>query len=271
MDQGVLTPPAPLQACPNFPVVQYDDDTLIVMQACAKQLFSLKGILNTFIESTGLKVNFDKSQMIPVNVLQTKMEILPRTFGCQQGSLLFTYLGLPLGTCKPKILDFFPLIQRIDRRLTGYATYLSIGGRLTMVNSIFSHLPTFYMCSLLERFVEWKLALSTTSRVVLVCQIRPQFNCLSQASGRIFILSISSTAFRSSSWPVSTSATIYSRPWANDSGGFLVLHLELNSFLISQSLPTAHGLTSSTSFLQLALGKYLPKAPQSFLLAPPQR
>lgn len=63
------------------------------------------------------------------------------------GSLPFTYLGLPLGTSKPKILDFFPLIQRVERRLAGCATYLSIGGRLTVINSMFSQ-PTFYMCLL---------------------------------------------------------------------------------------------------------------------------
>jgi hypothetical protein len=32
----------------DFPIVQYADDTLLIMQADAKQLFCLKAILNTF-------------------------------------------------------------------------------------------------------------------------------------------------------------------------------------------------------------------------------
>lgn len=112
---------------PDFPVVQYADDTLIVMQACAKQLFYLKGILNTFADSNGWRVNFHKSLMIPINVPSTKMEIFSRTFGCQQGSLPFTYLGLPLGISKPKIMDYFLLIQHVERRLASCASFYLSG------------------------------------------------------------------------------------------------------------------------------------------------
>lgn len=31
----------------------------------------------------------------------------------------FTYLGLPLGTTKPAITEFAPLISIVERRLTG--------------------------------------------------------------------------------------------------------------------------------------------------------
>jgi hypothetical protein len=39
--------------------------------------------------------------MIPINVLHEDMVILAEEFGCQIGSMPFTYLGLPLGTTKP--------------------------------------------------------------------------------------------------------------------------------------------------------------------------
>jgi hypothetical protein len=60
----------------------------------------------------------------------------------------FTYLGLPLGTSKPSINEFSPLLTRIERRLSGIRKLLSYNGRLIMVNSVLSALPTFYMCSL---------------------------------------------------------------------------------------------------------------------------
>ena len=43
-----------------FPIVQYADDTLLIMPADARQLFTLKCLLRTFSDSTGLHVNFQK-------------------------------------------------------------------------------------------------------------------------------------------------------------------------------------------------------------------
>lgn len=74
--------------------------------------------------------------------------LVSRTFCCQVGSMPFTYLGLPLGTTRPSLLEFTPLLSRIERRLFGVSKFLSYHGRLTLVNSVFSALPTFYMCSI---------------------------------------------------------------------------------------------------------------------------
>jgi hypothetical protein len=103
------------------------------MQADARQLYFLKGLLNSFSNSTGLKVNFSKSQMLPINVSQERMEILSNTFGCQIGTFPFTYLGLPMGTTKPRVEDYTPLMDKIERRLSACSSLLSYSGRLEMV------------------------------------------------------------------------------------------------------------------------------------------
>jgi hypothetical protein len=117
--------------------LQYADDTLLIMEGCDKQLFVLKALLSSFAAETGLRVNFSKS-MIELNTLLS-------TFGCSIGSLPFTYLGLPLGLTKPKVDDFMPLITRYEKRLVSTSLFLSQAGKLQMVNSVFSSLPTFYM------------------------------------------------------------------------------------------------------------------------------
>jgi hypothetical protein len=122
--------------------------TLLILEACPKQLFFLKAILNSFASSTGLKVNYNKSNMYPINVSSEKMAILSRTFNCQIGEMPFTYLGLPLGLAKPRKEHFLPLIQRIQKRLSCSSNFLSQAGRLELVNSVFSALPTFFMCTL---------------------------------------------------------------------------------------------------------------------------
>lgn len=144
---GILSLPIP-QPDTKFPIIQYADDTLIIMKASQKEIFCLKGILQSFASSTGLKINYHKSCMIPINVSEENSKILAETFGCQIGNLPFTYLGLPVGTTKPKIADFAPLIDRVERRLPAITMFLNQGQRLTLVNSVLSSLPTYYMCTL---------------------------------------------------------------------------------------------------------------------------
>ena len=86
--------PIPLLGDDYFPILQYADDTLIFMQRDVTQLNHLKDLLSEFAESTGLKVNFDKSFMVPINVTEEKFDILANTLGCSRGSLPFTYQGL---------------------------------------------------------------------------------------------------------------------------------------------------------------------------------
>lgn len=57
------------------------------MEACPKQLFFLKSLLNTFADSTGLSVNYHKSFIVPINVEEEKMKHLASTFYCQVGAL----------------------------------------------------------------------------------------------------------------------------------------------------------------------------------------
>jgi hypothetical protein len=64
---GLLTPPLPIPDT-DFPTVQYADDTLLILQACPMQLLALKDLLQSFAAATGLKVNYDKSCLLPINV-----------------------------------------------------------------------------------------------------------------------------------------------------------------------------------------------------------
>jgi hypothetical protein len=80
------------------------------MEACPKHLFFLKAMLKYFATSTGLHVNYQKSNIYPVNVSDEKMDNHAKTFNCKIGSFPFTYLGLPMGTTKSKLDAFIPLI-----------------------------------------------------------------------------------------------------------------------------------------------------------------
>jgi hypothetical protein len=143
--QGLLNLPIPLNCTEDFPIIQYADDTLVILEACGRQLWTLKALLHSFGESTGLKVNYAKSVMVSINTSQEKLQHLARTFNCGT----FTYLGLPLGLSKPKVIDFSALVSRCERRLAATSTFLNQAGRLEVTNSIFTALPTFCMSTFL--------------------------------------------------------------------------------------------------------------------------
>jgi hypothetical protein len=85
--------------------------------------------------------------MVPINISNKKLDILARTFNREKGSLPFTYLGLRLGLTKPKVIDFSPLVSKCERRLIATLSFHSQAGRLQLINSVISALPTFAMCT----------------------------------------------------------------------------------------------------------------------------
>ena len=143
---GSIQAPIPIRA--GYPIVQYADDTIIVLPATVNDLKEFRKILDLYASFTGLRINFHKSSMIPLNVPADEVAVLASYLGCTIGSMPFTYLGLPMGTTKPAVKDFSPLIDRVERRLSATASFLSYGDRLVIVNSVLSSLPTYYMLTL---------------------------------------------------------------------------------------------------------------------------
>jgi hypothetical protein len=97
--------------------------------------------------SIGLKINFHKCLLL-INLDVTKINQQAAMFGCQVGTFPFTYLGLPLGLTRLKVKDYLALITNVERRLNAISSLLSIARRVTLINSTFSMMPIFAMCTL---------------------------------------------------------------------------------------------------------------------------
>jgi hypothetical protein len=62
---------------------------------------------------------------LPINRSEKEGSSICRELGYQVVNMPFTYLELPMGTTKPSILDFAPLIDSAERRLTLTTSFLS--------------------------------------------------------------------------------------------------------------------------------------------------
>jgi hypothetical protein len=147
LHQGVISLPI-TTGDPDFLIIQYADDTLLVLPAELDQVIALKNVLNDFALSTSLNVNFHMSSMVPINVSDKRMQLLDKSFGCQVASLPFTYLGFPLGTARPQLQDLMPLVFKLERRLTSITHFLCQGARLQLVESALSSMSIYLLCFL---------------------------------------------------------------------------------------------------------------------------
>ena len=109
-------------------------------------LQNLKIILLVFGQVFGLKINLEKSIISGINTRQELLSSLALVLDCRVSEWPLSYLGLPLGG-NPKTTGFWdPVVERISRRLDGWKkAYLSLGGRITLIQSCLSHIPSYFL------------------------------------------------------------------------------------------------------------------------------
>ena len=121
----------------------YADDTLLFCGANKDQLKFLSWILMWFEALSGLRINLNKSEILPVGSVDNVQE-LAAELGCGIGSLPSSYLGLPLGANHKAVGVWDTVEDRFRKRLASWKSqYISKGGRLTLIQSTLSCLPIY--------------------------------------------------------------------------------------------------------------------------------
>jgi hypothetical protein len=86
-----------------------------------------------------------KSALVPVGDV-VNMGELAGVLGCGMASLPLKYLGLPLDTCFKAKPIWDDILEKVVHRLASWKRlYLSKGGRLTLIKSSLSNLPTYFL------------------------------------------------------------------------------------------------------------------------------
>lgn len=76
--------------------LQYADDTILFSKAEESVLKNLKCILMWYEQISGMRVNFHKSELVPLNLSQDEAHWMAHIFSCPIGSFPIKYLGVPL-------------------------------------------------------------------------------------------------------------------------------------------------------------------------------
>jgi hypothetical protein len=100
-------------------VLQYEDDTLLILHGSIQQATYAKAILDAFTIFSGLKINYQKITIVPLHMPQQGSENVAQILGCPILSMPCTYLGLPMSMNKISRAHLQTVIQRVDRRLPG--------------------------------------------------------------------------------------------------------------------------------------------------------
>jgi hypothetical protein len=133
----------------GFSVGSCDQTRIVVSHlfcgADASQIRHIGALLVCFEAVSGLKINLPKSALIPVGLVDN-VEHLAELLGCGTSSLPLKYLGLQLGAPFKLKSMWAELVDLMSRRLAPWKrTYLSKGGKIALIKSTLSNLPTYMM------------------------------------------------------------------------------------------------------------------------------
>jgi hypothetical protein len=153
---GLLTGLAPDLIDKGVAIMQYADDTVICISHDLEKALNLKLLLYIFELMSGLKINFQKSELFLIGGDNTIADHYSSMFGCQIGTLPMNYLGVPVSFRNLKNSDLVFIDEKFVKKLDAWKSASSSGGRLVLVNACLSSLPSYIMSLFLlnKTFIE---------------------------------------------------------------------------------------------------------------------
>ena len=154
----------------NITHLLFADDTIVFCEAKKEALLHLGWILFWFEATLGLKINLDKSMLIPVGEVEGVLEMAAE-IGCRVGQLPTIYLGLPLGAPNRASSVWDGVEERMRRRLALWKRqFLSKGRRITLIKSTLSSIPLYQM-SVFRMPKQWQEGLKSFKETF--CGVEP--------------------------------------------------------------------------------------------------
>jgi hypothetical protein len=117
---------------------------------------NLKGSLAIFEQLPGMRVNFHKSELIPINLDKEQIQNIAHIFSCPVGDFPIKYLGVLLHFEKLKREDIQPLVDKIINKISGWkGKLLSHASRVMLIQTCIASIPV-YLPSFIK-FPKWAI------------------------------------------------------------------------------------------------------------------
>ncbi|XP_057758751.1 uncharacterized protein LOC130979347 [Arachis stenosperma] len=98
--------------------LQFANDTILFCPLETETIVNYKRLLRCFELISRLSINFDKSNLIPVNCEQEWVDHVCGLLGCNQADLPVRYLGVPLGANPHLVKTWKPIIDKVKEKLS---------------------------------------------------------------------------------------------------------------------------------------------------------
>ena len=126
--------------------LMYADDVIFMGDWSLHNASNFISVLRCFYVMSGLKINVRKSKLIGIGVEEVESRQMASVLGCRVEKTPFSYLGVPVGSNMSRIESWRDVVEKFKSKLTNWrACTLSVGGRLTLIKSVLSNLPTYYL------------------------------------------------------------------------------------------------------------------------------
>lgn len=118
---------------------------MLVEEISWTNLWSIKALLRGFELVSGLRVNLSKSTLFGINLYSDFLQVVASFSSCRFGLIPFIFLGIPIGINPRRKESWVPIVSKIRRRLAVWHNrFLSIGGRVVLLNYVLSNIPIFF-------------------------------------------------------------------------------------------------------------------------------
>lgn len=108
-------------------ILQYADDTILFLKHDLEGATHMKFLLYLLEMLAGLKINFNKSEILMINDEDNWGNVYAETFNCQIGSFPIRYLGAPVSLSRLKVKGWLSLVDKGNKRLDvwkgGFSVY----------------------------------------------------------------------------------------------------------------------------------------------------
>uniref|UniRef100_A0A8I6X3U8 Reverse transcriptase domain-containing protein n=1 Tax=Hordeum vulgare subsp. vulgare TaxID=112509 RepID=A0A8I6X3U8_HORVV len=126
--------------------LQYADDTTLMVAGSDRGIAHLKFLLLRFEEMLGLKINFDKREVVVLGFSEEEQHRIADNLNFRLASFPVSYLGMPLAESRILVSGFDPLVSQVASRAEPWCgRFTSKGSKTIIIGSNLSSLPMYMM------------------------------------------------------------------------------------------------------------------------------